>query len=229
MGRHDLNKETILFHLPLSMEAYNQFLLLENKVDNFQLTTDKDWWTYIWGTSQFSSQKAYRHLLGHADTHPVFRWLWKSCCQNKHKVFFWLLIIDRLNTRNILRRKNMALPSYDCAICNNGTEETLLHLFFQCPLALACWNLLQVTPVDSDSFFGTIENIKSQLSSSIFMSLSILLCWTIWTARNDLIFQGIQPSLGQCRATFKKELLLLMHRVKAKHKPQLEEWISYFG
>jgi len=89
--------------------------------------------------------------------------------------------------------------------------------------------MLQVTPVDSDSFFGTIENIKAQISSPMFMSLIILLYWTIWTARNELIFQGIQPSLGQCRATFKKELALLMHRVKAKHKPQSEEWISSFG
>ena len=218
-----------LFLLPLSVEAYNQFLLLEIKLDNFQLSVEKDWWTYIWGTPHFSSQKAYRHLLGHADAHPVFKWLWKSCCQNKHKVFFWLLIVDRLSTRNILRRKNMVLPSYDCAICNNGIEETLQHLFFQCPLALTCWNMLQVTPVDSDSFFGTIESIKAQISSPMFMSLIILLCWTIWTARNELIFQGIQPSLGQCRATFKKELALLMHRVKAKHKPQLEEWISSFG
>ena len=102
----------LLFHLPLSVETYNQFLLLENKVDNFQLTADKDWWTYIWGTSQFSSQKAYRHLLGHADTHPVFRWLWKSCCQNKHKVFFFFreyageLRIIALRRKRLLKAYN---------------------------------------------------------------------------------------------------------------------------
>jgi len=50
-------------------------------------------------------------------------------------------------------------------LCNNGTEETLLHLFFQCPLALACWNLLQVTPVDSDSFFW--EHRKHQVSTQL--------------------------------------------------------------
>ena len=27
---------------------------------------------------------------------PAFKWLWKSSCQNKHKVFFWLLLKDRL-------------------------------------------------------------------------------------------------------------------------------------
>ena len=102
----------------------------------------------------------------------------------------------------------MSLPSYDCAICNNGIEETLQHLFFQCPLALACWNLLQVTQVDSYSFFGTIENIKSQLSSSIFMSLSILLCWTIWTARNDLIFSRNSTIFGAVQSYFQKRTLV---------------------
>ena len=97
----------LLFHLPLSVEAYNQFLLLENKVDNFQLTADKDWWTYIWGTSQFSSQKAYRHLLGHADTHPVFKWLWKSCCQNKHKVFFFFSRIRRRAVYHCIKKKKI--------------------------------------------------------------------------------------------------------------------------
>jgi hypothetical protein len=32
----------------------------------------------------------------------VFRWLWKTCCQNKRKIFFWLLLKDRLSTRQLL-------------------------------------------------------------------------------------------------------------------------------
>ena len=215
-----------LFQLPLSKEAYNQFLLLEDRVFSVQLTTETDWWAYIWGSAQFSTQKAYRHLWGHVDIHPSFKWLWKSCCQNKHKVFFWLLMVDRLSTRNILKHKNMALPTFDCAICNTGTEETLQHLFFQCPLALNCWNLLQVQPVNSDSVFDIIESFKYQLNTPIFMSLIIMHCWTTWTTRNDLIFQGIQPSMGQCRSSFRKEVTLLLHRVSIKHKLFLEEWIK---
>uniref|UniRef100_A0A0A8ZD98 Reverse transcriptase zinc-binding domain-containing protein n=1 Tax=Arundo donax TaxID=35708 RepID=A0A0A8ZD98_ARUDO len=35
--------------------------------------------------------------------------MWKSCAQGKHKFFFWLLLKDRLNTRNLLKRKNRVL------------------------------------------------------------------------------------------------------------------------
>ena len=43
----------------------------------------------------------------------VFRWLWKTCCQNKRKIFFWLLLKDRLSTRQLLRRRHMFLEDYN--------------------------------------------------------------------------------------------------------------------
>lgn len=205
-----------LFHLPLSEEAFDPMLQLEARMTLQQTTAENDVWTYIWGSLQFSSQKAYKHLMGHTEIHPTYKWLWNSCCQNKHKIFFWLLIKDRLSTRNILRKKRMALPSYACVLCGSDTEETLEHLFFQCPLAVACWGLIQVQIENSAGIFEVVEDSKAQLHTPIFMSLVILLCWTIWTTRNHLIFQGVQPSLQRYREVFRKELLLLQHRVGTK-------------
>lgn len=130
------------FHLSLSEEALDQMELLQNLINSQQTSSEADWWSYIWGTSFFSSQKAYKNLVGHAQVHPCFKWLWKSCCQNKHKVFFWLLLKDRLSTRNILRRRSMTLDSYACVLCNANVEETMEHLFLSCPFVIACWNLL---------------------------------------------------------------------------------------
>ena len=88
-----------LFSLPMSAEAFDQFQHVQNSLQNFQISADKDVWSYIWGGSLFSSRKAYRHLKGTSPTHPVFKWLWKSSYQHNHKVFFWLLAQDRLSTR----------------------------------------------------------------------------------------------------------------------------------
>jgi hypothetical protein len=46
-------------------------------------------------------------------------------CQQKHKVFLWLLRQDRLNTRGLLKRKNMLLESYTCELCLLQREEIL--------------------------------------------------------------------------------------------------------
>jgi hypothetical protein len=62
-----------LFQLPLLEEAYAQLLLLEERIDHEQLTVDTDWWVFIWGTTHFSSQKAYRYLLGYAEIHATFK------------------------------------------------------------------------------------------------------------------------------------------------------------
>jgi hypothetical protein len=56
----------------------------------------------------------------------------------KHKVFFWLLLQNRLNTRALLRRKNMVLDSYTCELCLRQREETLRHLIILYPFAKNC-------------------------------------------------------------------------------------------
>jgi hypothetical protein len=84
--------------------------------------------------------------------------------------FFWLLLKDRLNTGNLLRRKNKALEDYNCAICNRGTEETSFHLFFECPFRSSCWNYLGIhcflhnlcTCIYSVSFYNKEKKESSQ-------------------------------------------------------------------
>ena len=76
-----------LFHLPLSVEAFQRFQVFSELVDNLNLTEDTDVWTYIWNSNIFSSQKAYAHLIGTMQVHPAFSWHLKSCSQNKRKVF----------------------------------------------------------------------------------------------------------------------------------------------
>jgi hypothetical protein len=106
---------------------------------------------YYFGTTvkelngHYSSAKAHRHLSRSQQTCPIYRWLWAASCQPKHKVFFWLLLKNRLNTRGMIRRKNMQLDSYDCELCLLQKEEKLRHLFFKCPFAKNYWNIIGVT------------------------------------------------------------------------------------
>jgi len=60
-----------------------------------------------------------------------------------------------------------------------------------------------------------------------YMEIIILMSWSIWVSRNDHIFQGIQPSIPNCRAIFKKEFSLVIHRAKKKYFPLIEEWLEH--
>jgi hypothetical protein len=92
------------------------------------------------GYGIFTSKQAYQSIIGHYQVATPFQWLQKSCCQWKHKVFFWLLLKDQLNTRNILRHKKFNIPTVDYVLCSNGSEETMKHLF----LVLFCSELLDL-------------------------------------------------------------------------------------
>jgi hypothetical protein len=127
------------------------------------VTNTKDVWKLIWGSDNFSTKKTYRHLMGQAQVHQIFRSLWKNKCQPKHKVFFWLWLKNRLNTMDMLRRKNMTLESYTCENCIWQKEEILYHLFLKCNFAKACWNSIGLTPVGnlfSNAMNQEQDNIK---------------------------------------------------------------------
>jgi hypothetical protein len=134
-----------IFQLPLSEQAYEQYLELQVVWEQIFLSNVKDRWRYIWDSDSYSTQKTYRHLMGQTQVHSIYKRLWKSKCQPKHKVFYWLWLKNRLNTRNMLRRKNMTLESYSCENCLWHREETLYHLFLICNFAKACWNSIGIT------------------------------------------------------------------------------------
>jgi len=128
-----------LFHLPLTQQAHAQLIELQSVLERVSLNDSSDRWSYIWNTDRFLVRRAYKHMSGHLMLHPVYKWLCNCSCQNKHRVFFWLLIKDRLSTRELLKRKNMTLQDYNCILCNGSAEESLVHLFLDCPFAVQCW------------------------------------------------------------------------------------------
>jgi hypothetical protein len=52
------------FHLPISEQAYDQYLELQVVWEQIALSNAPDRWQYIWGSNNYSSQKAYRHFMG---------------------------------------------------------------------------------------------------------------------------------------------------------------------
>lgn len=73
------------------------------------------------------------------------------------------------------------------------------------------------------------SQIRDQLASPFAMDTVILISWAIWNMRNELIFNGIQISLVNCRRHLVKELTMLQHRVKPSLLLQFTEWIHNLG
>jgi hypothetical protein len=213
-----------IFQLPLSVQAYEQFLELDETWGQITVTNTKDAWKLIWGADNFSTKKTYRHLMGQAQVHQIFRSLWKNKCQPKHKVFFWLWLKNRLNTRDMMRRKNMTLESYTCIW---QKEETLYHLFLKCNFAKACWNSISLTPPRITNPVDAAANLKQQLNVPFSMEIVILMTWSIWKCRNAWLFQDKDPTVQQCKNEFVKELHLVTHRAKGRFDSAIPEWLQH--
>jgi hypothetical protein len=94
-----------LFHLPLSSQAYVEWQELSSKMRRNPLSVGNDSWVYVWG-STYTASKYYKHIHDHIQVIGLYRWIWKSSCIMKHMFFAWHLISDRLNTRDMLKRRH---------------------------------------------------------------------------------------------------------------------------
>lgn len=218
-----------LFHLPVSQVTLAQMQDLQSNLLTINLSDGKDKWSYTWGSHLFSSSRVYKALVDHPVTHPAFKWIWKCPCQPKHKVFFWLLLKDRLSTTNILRRRNMFIENYNYVLCSSSTEEHLDHLFLHCDFAKQCWNLLGINVHQESTFPDVVTTLKDSLQSEFFMVAIILLCWSIWAARNDWIFKGLQPDVQDSKRNFFRELRLVLLRVKPSALSRFESWLQFIS
>ena len=143
------------------------------------------------------------------------------------KVFAWLTFSDRLNTRDMLRRRNWNVTNvYTCALCPCNVTEDWMHLFFQCNFSLRIWNYLQIEWQQADSMEQVFFLTKRSFNKPFFTEVVILASWHIWKHRNDVVFSRIQPSFRAWRRAFLHEASLHVHRMKSKHADQWSRWID---
>ena len=98
-----------------------------------------------------------------------------------------------------LTKDNLAMRrwkrSVRCCFCN--LDETIQHLFFDCPNAKFIWRLVQVVfnlpmPLNvNDIFTNWLNGINKKLRYQAWVGACATL-WAIWLSRNDVVFNKAQ-------------------------------------
>jgi len=155
----------------------------------------------------YSIKTAYGHLsdvhLGAgsraASLSHILALVWKSWASSKVLVFSWQLLLDRIPTmmnllrRGVLRDQEASL----CVFC--GVEaEIVSHLFVTCWVALRVWYDIfrwfgweLVLPMDLLGLFeGCCVFPRRESIRCGFLLIWHSVVWSIWSARNDLVFSG---------------------------------------
>lgn len=120
----------------------------------------------------------------------------------------------------------MHLESYNCVLCQEAVEETVEHLFLGCQFARDSWELIGVNIQNQVNIFAAIDQIRAQSHPSFFLMVIILMCWSIWSARNNFIFKGVQVNPAQVKVAYLKELKIMSLRARAKFAETFDLWIQ---
>ena len=161
-------------------------------------------------------------------SNPILSWVWKSCCTMTVKMFAWLVIMDRVNTKDMIQRRHWKIndgPS--CVLCLTGVLEDRNHLFFQFNFSMRIWNYLQVSCLDSNDMVQIALHARKDFNKPFFSKVVFLSWWNIWKVRNDKAFRHINPSFRQWRNGFTHDITLLSHRIKTRYREALLKWIDF--
>jgi hypothetical protein len=155
-----------------------------------------------------------------------FRWIWKSACLPKHKFFFWLLIQDRLNTKMHMVKNNLFVDSQHCVLCNEDTQENMIHLFFQCDFSQNFWWRLGEEWNTELEVIDMIMDAKKDQLTVFFNEAMIVGCWSIWNQRNSIIFDGKLVDPDSCFSFFRESISLIRHRVRPSLREGMQDWLD---
>lgn len=216
-----------MFQLPLSIIAHQQFHQLAAQLNSIMNNEEKDNWQLKNGNNGFSAKKIYNILTmnGQPTTAPI-KWIWSTCCLPKHKFLCWLMIYDRVNTCELLTRKQFHLDSTNYVLCNDHDLEDCMHLFFTCSFSQGFWWSIGIEWNLDNNIFDMILDAKRRYQVNFMMEIMIIGCWSLWCQRNDLIFEGIPANIHSCKAEFIKTFHLTMIRAKPSLKDGLSSWID---
>jgi hypothetical protein len=99
-------------------------------LNHFELTMIKQMFGFVTRMGDFIPQGITIEITSCRLHHPIL--FAGSGKQSVCRFFFaWLLLVDRLNTRDMLRRRHKHLEEgYSCVLCSDQVDETSIHLFF---------------------------------------------------------------------------------------------------
>ncbi|KAL5180906.1 Exocyst complex component SEC6 [Glycine soja] len=92
-------------------------------------------------TGSYSTKSAYNLLMvdgTSAAEDSVSRSMWNLKIPPRASAFSWRLFKNRLPTKANLRRRQVALPSYRCPLCD-VEEERVGHIMFSCTTTRSLW------------------------------------------------------------------------------------------
>lgn len=155
---------------------------------------DKVWWN-LCKDGKFSVKSFYKALKVNNAVFPLKK-VWNFKVPLKIKVFIWLFVKNKILTKDNLYRRGWRKGDKKCQSCD--LEETVQHLFFDCPMAKLIWHVvicaLNIKPMlDAQHLFGQWLNVIDKSTRNLVVIGFAAVIWAIWKTRNRACFDKKTP------------------------------------
>ena len=217
-----------LFHLPLSLPAWEEMLILQQILISIPYNADtSDEWSLIWGNQSYTFRRYYKLVYENLQASLIFKYMWSSKCTQRIKFFTWLLLVDILNTKAMLvqRHYNVQLDAL-CVMCSTAFEKDINHLFFVCPFATSGWNKLGIQWSSAPNLSDRILLAIQSHTLPFFMEKFMIVAWELWNLRNSKIFDSGISTHRLWLHNFKQQAHLQLLRVREADRPIIVQWLE---
>ncbi|CAM0955186.1 unnamed protein product [Alopecurus aequalis] len=159
---------------------------------------------------------------------PHYKFVWKSHVPSRVSFFAWLLVNGRLQCRaNLVRKNILSAVEGGCPICPAALETTS-HIMLECTFATSFWRALGAH-VHADNGMQALDACALPLTAPPRSAAMLrLLCyWHLWKHRNDVVFNGLAPSLPRARKSCSDDAVLWRSRLPTDAQADVDLWLTY--
>ncbi|KAM0016328.1 putative reverse transcriptase zinc-binding domain-containing protein [Helianthus debilis subsp. tardiflorus] len=161
-------------------------------------------------------------------------WDWNPLVPIKLNTFGWRLLLNRLPTADVLRKRGILIGPSMFPLCNTASESAD-HIFASCYVALVIWNAVSrwcgLDPINVSSVRDIFEIHRSAAGSSykrqVIHAIITTPCWTLWKTRNNIILNNgsfkVDGNKGEVKSC---SFLWVKHRAK-RINVEWNRWISF--
>ncbi|EOA33837.1 hypothetical protein CARUB_v10021318mg, partial [Capsella rubella] len=157
----------------------------------------------------FSTSKTWISTHPAGPLVPWFKSVWFKERIPKHAFISWVVIRNRLTTRDRLRGWGMNVPS-ECLLCTSSAESRL-HLFFECAYSHEVWSSFFTHPSLSppamfEDIVAWVRSSRSKKLRTICKLIFQAVVYGLWRERNS----RLHTSSFKSPAIIIKEIQLVM-------------------